>query len=398
MMAASAAMLFACSSRPMDVVIDEAFAHAMKQYSEFCSNLDRTPGMLPRSLKDSIVTLEDPLDTNSWILGFFPGTLWYIYEYTGDEEFRRQAEKFTAYIEPQKTNTTNHDVGFMIWCSYGNQYRLLGGDDVRNIMLEAAESLSQRYNPIVGCTQSWKTGLRGWRFPVIIDNMMNLELLAWASKESGNSRYLEMAVNHANTTIKNHFRDDFSSYHVVSYNPETGDVEAKQTQQGYADSSAWARGQAWGLYGYTMMYRYTKDPVFLEQAKKIAAFMIGHPRMPEDMIPYWDFDAPDIPNTVRDVSAAAIMCSALIELSTFSPDDGKRYIDVAEKQLRVLSSPVYTAEVGTNGCYLLKHSTGNYPKSKEVDAPLSYADYYYIEALLRFQNVVINKGSLQNEL
>ncbi len=390
-------MICGCGSKPMDMVIDDAFENAMKQYSAFCTNLDRTPGMLPRSMKDGVVTMEDPRDTNSWVLGFFPGSLWYIYEYTGDEQFRRQAEKFTSYVEPQKTNTTNHDVGFMVGCSFGNQYRLVGGEDVKDIMLEAAESLSKRYNPAVKCTQSWRTGLRGWSFPVIIDNMMNLELLVWASKESGDPKYLDMAVNHSYTTIRNHFRPDCSSYHVVSYNPVTGEVEARQTQQGHSDSSAWSRGQAWGLYGYTMMYRYTGNNDFLEQARKIAAFMIDHPRMPDDMIPYWDFDAPDIPDAARDVSAAAIMCSALIELSTFCPDKKQKYTETAEKQLRILSSSKYTAKVGTNGCYLLMHGTGNYPKGKEVDAPLSYADYYYLEALLRYRNLVLNKAPFKNE-
>lgn len=385
-MAACVAMLCGCSVKPMEKVIDEAFSNAVEQYTIFCADLDKTPGMLPRSMKDGVVTLEDPLDTNSWILGFFPGSLWYIYEYTGIEDFRKQAEKFTAYVEPQKTNTTNHDVGFMIWCSYGNQLRLTGEESIKPIMLEAAESFSKRYNPAVGCTQSWRTGLRGWRFPVIIDNMMNLELLVWASKESGDPKYLDMAINHANTTMKNHFREDNSSYHVVSYDPLTGNIDVKQTQQGYADSSAWARGQAWGLYGYTMMYRYTKDETYLEHARKIASFILDHPRMPEDMIPYWDFDAPDIPDTFRDVSAASIMCSALIELATYCPDMAERYIDVAEIQLRALSSPQYTAAVGTNGGYLLMHSTGNFPKSREVDAPLSYADYYYLEALLKYRD------------
>ncbi len=392
MAAVATALLAGCAEKPsMNKVIDDAFANARVQYGEFCRKLDETPGKLPRSLsKEGMLELECPKDTASWIVGFFPGTLWLIYEYGKDGRVRAEAEKFTAYVEPQKDNTTNHDVGFMVNCSYGNQLRIAGDDSVKPVMLQAARSLASRYNPAVGCTQSWRTGLRGWKFPVIIDNMMNLELLMWAFRESGDSLFYNIAVDHANTTMANHFRPDYSSYHVVSYNPVSGEVEARQTQQGYSDDSSWMRGQAWGLYGYTMMYRETGIPAYLEQARKIAGYILDHPAMPGDKVLYWDVSDPAVPDTYRDVSAAAIMCSALVELSGYCQgEEAERYRSVAEEQIRALASDRYTAPVGTNGNYLLMHSVGNLPKGREVDAPLCYADYYYLEALMRYKKAFL---------
>ena len=381
------------SEETMSQVIERGLQRAASQSLLMANSLKDRQGLLPRTYENGELKTDR---YGNWVSGFFPGVLWMLYENSGDNQFRTYAELFTNRVEPAKKLTNTHDLGFMLYCSFGQGYRLTGNRHYLDVINEGTQSLLTRWNPKLGVIRSWDFG-KQWQYPVIIDNMMNLEMLCFMTHQSGDPRYQKVAETHAKTTLKNHFRKDYSTFHVVSYDTITGKPHAKNTAQGYADGSAWARGQAWGLYGYTMMYRYTKNPAFLEQARKIAAFMIGHPRMPEDMIPYWDFDAPDIPNTARDVSAAAIMCSALIELSIYCPDEAKQYVKVAEKQLRTLSSPVYTAEIGTNGCYLLKHSTGNYPKSKEVDAPLSYADYYYIEALLRFRNVVLNKGTLQNE-
>lgn len=220
---------------------------------------------------------------------------------------------------------------------------------------------------------------------MIIDNMMNLELLFWATAATGDSTYYDIAIKHADTTIANHFREDNSSYHVINYHPETGEVQRKRTAQGYADESAWARGQAWGLYGYTVMYRVTKDQKYLDQAVAIAEFVLNHPNLPEDKIPYWDFDAPNIPNELRDSSAGAIMASALLELSQYvDAEKGKSYYEDAATMLKTLTTDEYIAEKGTNGGFLLKHGVGHIPENSEVDVPLTYGDYYLVEAMLRY--------------
>lgn len=375
----------------MSKIIDEAFKNASSQYAGLIKEMSSTPGLLPHSiLPDGSLHRVSP---SSWVSGFFPGSLWYIYEYTGNVTVRKNAEKFTTYLKTQKNNNKTHDIGFMLYCSYGNKWRLCGKDkETEDVLLSGAKALSSRFNVQVGCTQSWDTGKCGWSFPVIIDNMMNLELLMWAYKTSGDPVFKNIAVRHADTTLKNHFRKDNSSYHVVSYNPKTGAVEKKETHQGYSNESAWARGQAWGLYGYTMMYRETGNKSYLEMARKIASFIIRHKNLPKDKIPYWDFDAPNIPYAYRDVSAGAIICSALIELSDYvKSDEADEYLAVAEMQLRALASPAYTAKPGTNKFFILKHSVGYLPGNREIDVPLSYADYYYLEAMLRFKDRVLKK-------
>ena len=266
---AMALAMISCSPKEETVVqlADRVFELAAQKYADMAEALPE--GMFPRSYGDSLVSAP----VKWWCSGFYPGSMWYIYEYTGDEQMKLLADKYTWYIEPIKLHTDDHDVGFQLNCSFGNAYRITGEERYKEPLITGAYSLATRFNPNIGCTQSWSPR-RGWIFPVIIDNMMNLELLVWASKESGDPKYLDMAINHANTTMKNHFREDNSSYHVVSYDPQTGNIDVKQTQQGYADSSAWARGQAWGLYGYTMMYRYTKDETYLEHARKIASFIL----------------------------------------------------------------------------------------------------------------------------
>jgi len=318
--------------------------------------------------------------SKNWCSGFFPGELWYLYEYTKNNKWLDEARTYTAPIEQEKTNGGTHDMGFKIYCSVGNGYRLTHDEHYKEVILEAAKTLSSRFNPTVGCIKSWDNRPK-WKFPVIIDNMMNLELLFAATHISGDSSYYKMAVGHANTTMKNHFRADYSSYHVVDYDPETGKVVHRQTHQGYADESAWARGQAWGLYGYTMCYRYTHNKAYLEQAENIARFIFNNPNMPKDLVPYWDFNAPGIPNEPRDASAAAVMASGLYELSTYSKN-GKQYKDKADKIIKSLTDH-YLAAPGQSREFILLHSTGSKPSNSEVDVPLSYADYYYLEALLR---------------
>jgi unsaturated chondroitin disaccharide hydrolase len=279
-------------------------------------------------------------------------------------------------------DASNHDVGFRMYCSYGNGLRLTGDSSYIPILVESARTLISRYNEKVGCIRSWDFNADVWEYPVIIDNLMNLELLFWASEQTGDPVYREVAIHHANTTLKNHFRPDFSSFHVVDYDPLTGEVRGKYTHQGFSKESAWSRGQAWALYGYTMAYRFTRDARYLQQAEGIAKFILNHPRLPKDRIPYWDFDAPKLRNEPRDASAAAIMASAMYELSTYS-DEGEYFRERADWIMESLSSPAYRSPEGENFGFLLDHSTGSLPADSEVDVPLIYADYYYLEALLR---------------
>jgi unsaturated chondroitin disaccharide hydrolase len=365
---------------PMADLIRDDFTQAAVQYSAMLDAIKSSTGS-PRTYAGGRLSLVGPSD---WTSGFFPGALWYIYEYNGDTSWRDAAGRYTSGVESAKTRTNTHDVGFILNCSFGNGYRLTATPAYRDVLLTGAASLSTRFSATVGCIKSWDN--REWPFPVIIDNMMNLELLERAAQLGGVSRYADIAASHADTTQRNHFRADNSSYHVVGYNPTTGAVEVRQTAQGAFDESAWARGQSWGLYGYTMMYRETHRAAYLDQAQKIAAVLLQHPRLPADRIPYWDYDAPNIPNTPRDASAAAITSSALIELSGYvTPDLATQYLAMAEAQLRSLSGTAYRSRTGDSTHFLLQHSTGNYPGGSEIDVPLIYADYYYLEALLRFK-------------
>jgi rhamnogalacturonyl hydrolase YesR len=316
-----------------------------------------------------------------WTSGFFPGVLWFLYELTGDKKWEDQARIYTAKIEGEKLNGKTHDMGFKIYCSYGTGYRLTKDPNYKDIIIQSAKTLSTRFNAVVGCIRSWDHNSDKWGYPVIIDNMMNLELLFAATKLTGDSSFYKIAVSHANTTMKNHFRPDFSSYHVIDYDTLSGKVLKRNTHQGYSDESAWARGQAWALYGYTMCYRETRDPKYLQQAENIAGFILNHPNMPKDMVPHWDFNAPNIPDEPRDASAAAIIASALSELSTFSKN-GSSYRKTADQIIESLIKN-YRSPIGENKGFILIHSTGSKPMNSEVDVPINYADYYYLEALIR---------------
>ncbi|MEG1586326.1 MAG: DUF4995 domain-containing protein [Bacteroidales bacterium] len=321
-------------------------------------------------------------DVYDWTSGFFPGSLWYAYELTGDEALKEQAIKYTNLLNPVRHYTGTHDLGFMMYCSYGNALRLAPNDTIAAVLVETADNLSSRFNPEIGCIRSWDFGT--WNFPVIIDNMMNLDLLFYASRYTGNDKYKDLAIVHANTTLKHHFREDASSYHVISYNND-GTPEAKQTFQGKNDESAWARGQAWAIYGYTAAYRETQITGYRDFAEKVAALIMTRVQT-DDLIPYWDFDAPVSEETPRDASAAAVTAAAMFELSTMV-ENGQKYFDYAEKIMKSLSSDKYLAKKGENQGYVLLHSTGSLPHGSEIDTPLNYADYYYMEALQRYMNL-----------
>ncbi len=378
---------YSCTSqKPMEDIINESLSFAVKQYGLMTDVIREIPDELPRTLDDqgNLITVR----SGWWTSGFFPGSLWYLYEFTADQQLKDDAILISSRVEREKYTTNNHDVGFILYCSYGNGLRLTGEESYTEVLLTGARSLSKRFRPNIGTIQSW-AATPAWQCPVIVDNMMNLELLMWAFKKSGDSSFYKIAVKHSDTTMKNHYRPDHSAYHVVSYDTITGQVEAKQTHQGFSDESDWARGQSWGLYGFVMMYRETGLYRYLEHAINIADFLTGHPGMPDDMIPYWDYDAPGIPDAKRDASAGAIMASALTELGGYVDNDRKsRYLEVAGKQLRSLSSPAYRAGPGENGNFILKHSVGSLPAGSEVDVPLTYADYYYIEALLRYRKLL----------
>ncbi|MCM1036458.1 MAG: glycoside hydrolase family 88 protein [Bacteroides sp.] len=317
-----------------------------------------------------------------WTSGFFPGSLWLAYELTGDKALKEQAAKYTNMLLPVSYMTDTHDLGFMVNCPYGNAQRLAPNDSIKEVIVRTADNLIGRFDPKVGAIRSWDFG--PWNYPVIIDNMMNLQLLFNASRITGDKKYTDIAVRHALKTIDHHFRPDYTSYHVVSYTPDGG-VERRQTFQGKADESAWSRGQGWALYGYTEAYRETRRPEFLRQAEAIADMIIKRNNT-EDLIPYWDFDAKPSPRSPRDASAAAVIASGLLELSTFAKN-GTAYRDYAERILTSLASPAYLAEPGTNGGFVLKHSTGSLPHGSEIDTPLNYADYYFLEALTRLRRL-----------
>jgi hypothetical protein len=362
--------------------IPATFELAGKQYDHLLASVKDDP-KIPRTFEHGKIVTVAPKD---WTSGFIAGSLWYLYEFSRDPKWLAAAQDYTVRLESIKDYPGSHDVGFMLGCSYGHGYRITKNPDYQKVLLQGAATLSTRYNPTVGQIRSWDHGK--WKFPVIIDNMMNLEFLMFAARESGENRFKEISISHADNTLKNHFRPDSSSFHVVDYDPSNGEVVAKKTHQGAADDSAWARGQAWALYGYTMMFRETQKPAYLEQAVKVGNFILNHPRLPADKIPYWDFDAPDIPSAPRDASAAAVMSSALIELSGMTQGDASAaFLNLARQQLTSLSSPAYLAKPGENGGFILMHSVGNMPKNSEIDVPINYADYYFLEALIRYQKI-----------
>ena len=375
-------MLASCTKQePMEALIDRVFTVAEQQYTTMDTRL--TEKTLPRTLSADGEFV--PSNIYWWCSGFYPGSLWYIYEYTGNEAVKTLAEKNTLKLDSIQYVTRDHDVGFQLNCSYGNAFRLTGNEAYKQVLYQGAKSLSTRFNPAVGVIRSWDFVRKGcdWKFPVIIDNMMNLELLFEATKLSGDSTFYNVAVAHADRTLQEHFRPDGSCYHVIDYSIEDGTVRHRQTAQGYADESAWARGQAWAIYGYTVCFRETKDRKYLDQALKTFEFMKNHKNMPADLVPYWDLDAPNIPNEPRDASSASVIASALYEICTYPVENPQSYKEYADKIMESLATADYTAPLGENGRFLLMHSVGSIPHNSEIDVPLNYADYYYLEALKR---------------
>jgi rhamnogalacturonyl hydrolase YesR len=379
-------MVQSCQNQSVKKVglVNENISFAAEQYSLQTALIEESGKILnPKSFIDGKIKYIKPQE---WTSGFFPGSMWYLYELTGDKKWETLGKKYTEALDTVKYLTNHHDVGFMIGCSYGNGLRLSANEAYKEVIVQAAKSLSTRFRPNAGIIQSWNVSggwqaERGWECPVIIDNMMNLELLFRATELSGDSTFYKIAVTHADNTIKNHFRPDYSTWHVIDYSLTDGSVRNKHTAQGFAHESTWARGQAWAIYGYTVCYRETGDPKYLEQAEKAFELVASHPNLPEDGVPYWDYNAPNIPDEKRDASAAAIMASALYELSTYSKSE--YYKGWADKITENLASPAYRANLGENGNFILKHSVGSIPHNSEIDVPLNYADYYFLEALKR---------------
>ena len=376
-----------CHAENNDIsnVINNDINFSTRQYSLMLQQIGREGKVrIPKTIDKLGRMVYIPID--DWCSGFFPGSLCYLYQLTNDKSWLLQSRRFTEALDSIQYLTWHHDVGFMIGSSYLNIYRLSPNKAYKKAIIQTAKSLCTRFRKKAGVIQSWNVdrgwqSKRGWTCPVIIDNMMNLELLFEATRLSGDSTYWKVAVSHANKTLENQFRKDGSCYHVVDYDPNNGAVLHRQTAQGYADNSAWARGQAWAVYGYTVCYRYTHDRKYLDQAVKTLNFVMQNPNLPDDLIPYWDFDAPNIPNEPRDASSAACIASALYEMNNYLPDNG--YTSLADRIIRSLSSPKYRAPLGKNGCFLLMHSVGSIPHNNEIDVPLNYADYYFLEALTR---------------
>ena len=365
--------------------VTNAFTVAQAQSEAMYKEVMKTK-LLPRSIQRGMQPKTD------WTAGFFPGTLWYLYAYTREDTWKTRAENATALMKGEQNNAFDHDIGFKMYSCYGNGYLLTGNKAYRHIIFRSAKTLTSRYSYKTGLIMSWEPDTkRDWLFPVIIDNMINLELLMEAYKISGDTTLRNIAVSHADKTMKYHYRKNMSCPHVVDYEPETGALRKYDWNNGSDDTtnSTWSRGQSWGLYGYTMMYRETGNLRYLQHAEKIADFLLSHPNMPADMIPYWDYSAPHR-SKMRDTSAAAIMASALMELSTYSAQ-GKEYFEAGEKQLKSLSSPTYLAKPGTHKNFILMHATGNFLRSSELDGALSYADYYFMEGLLRYLKLINGK-------
>ncbi|WP_299430060.1 glycoside hydrolase family 88 protein [uncultured Maribacter sp.] len=373
-----------CISKDKNKVVDsketiEALLQA--RYNKFLNyKVDSTA--FARSYNPKTTTIKK-VPSENWTSGFFAGSFWQIYMLTGNEGFKDKAEEWTAYIEKEKHNDRTHDMGFKVFCSFGNGLKVEDNQNYKDIIIKSAKTLSTRFNDKVGSIRSWDFNADIWQFPVIIDNMMNLELLFEATKISGDSTFHKIAVKHANTTMKNHFREDHSTWHVLDYDTNSGQVRGRVTHQGINDNSAWARGQGWAINGFTTVYRYTKDKKYLDRAVKTANFFINHKDLPKDGIPYWDFSHPDIPNVSRDVSAATVVASALVELYQYTKNEA--YLNYSKKVVNSLKSSNYILPKDINIPFILDHSFGDWSKRHEMDEPIVYGDYYFLQTLLRLK-------------
>ena len=375
---------------------DQQLRYALTETENVRISLGKTPEELPspRNIQsDGSLRLVRARD---WCSGFFPGELWYMYEYTKDDFWKEKARKQTELLEQEKWNGSTHDMGFKMYCSYGNGYRLTGNPEYKQVIINTADSLSALFNPRVGTMLSWPRNVKMFGgHNTIMDNMINLEMLFWAAKNGGNPYLFDIAVAHADKTMKYHFRPDYTSYHVAVYDTLTGEFIKGVTHQGYSDDSMWARGQAWAIYGYTVVYRETKDVRYLDFVQKVTDVYLKN--LPEDYIPYWDFNAPELSSgEPKDASASAITASALLELSTYINDSDSAffYRNKAVEMLQILSSPAYQAR-NKKDAFLL-HSVGHMNKGWEVDASISYADYYYLEALVRLKRLKEKQSVLAN--
>lgn len=389
-----------CTHKPSGTLdVNKALDYCAKQTQRTLTELETDSGidytMMPRNIMADEQHWNCRKATKEeWCAGFWPGVLWYDYEYTKDKQVLEEAENFTHSLKfLSHIPAYDHDLGFLVFCSYGNGYRLTKNPAYKQVILDTADTLATLFNPIVGTILSWPREVepRNWPHNTIMDNMINLEMLFWAAKNGGNPYLYDIAVSHADKTMKSQFRPDYTSYHVAVYDTITGNLIKGVTHQGYADSTMWARGQAWAIYGYTVVYRETKDPKYLDFAQKVTDVYLD--KLPEDKVPYWDFDDPSIPNAPRDASAGAVVASALLELSTYLPNGtGKRYKDAAIEMLTSLSSDSYQS--GESKPSFLLHSVGHWPNHSEIDASIIYADYYYIEALLRLKRLQEGYGVL----
>lgn len=357
---------------------------------------DLPGGKLPKTFVKATNYLETS-GPDWWTSGFYPGTLWLLYEETKDSSLLKEAKRVQSILVKQQTNDKLADLGAIMYNSFGTAMKIDPQISYQKALLASAKTLLKRYNAKVKAIRSWDTRQNDKEFVVVIDHLMNLELLFWATHATGDSSYYKVACNEAETIWKNHVRPDYSTCQVVTFETKTGKVKQKRNAQGYSDESCWSRGQAWALYGFTTLYRETKNPTYLGYAEHIAQFILDNPNLPRDKVPYWDFNSPEIPNTYRDASAAAIMSAALLELSGYSIKNSKTYFKTGEEMLETLASPEYTALLGANGGFVLMHGAGYIPVMAEVDVPLPYADYYYIQALKRYKtltrdNQIINAG------
>jgi unsaturated chondroitin disaccharide hydrolase len=336
--------------------------------------------LFPRSFINNHIEFVQGTECNS---GFFPGILWQMYRLTEDESWKNEAEKFTNILQQVQFNNNKLDSCYNLMASFGLGYQLTQDQELRETLIQAAKMMASRFNEKVGSIRSWNSDGDQQDFRVSIDNLMNLELLFWAWNETGETVFYNIACSHANNTIKNQFRTDYSTWHVVNYDSITGEVRGKTNQYESSAESCYSLSQAKALYGFTMIYRETKESKYLKQAEKIADFILNHSNLPDNSIPYREFSAPGMQDEVRDVKAAAIMASALLELSEYLPDNTNQYRSVADIILRSLSSDHYLNKKREAGGFLLKQTAGSKLNDKDIDMASIYTDYYFLEALVK---------------